>query len=65
MAFEEISCGRCKKTIIGFIDDGITEGFFDMTDPEWKAFANPGETFVCNECIEKDDRYIKYQQEGE
>jgi len=61
MPFEDITCGRCKKTITVFTDkkDNITEGFFDLTDPDFSKYAMPGEkeTLVFNECMNKDEKY--------
>lgn len=64
MPFEEITCCRCERVIIGYKDGEITEGYFDMSDPEWAEYSNPGEDFVCNECMHKDERYLKDYPEG-
>jgi hypothetical protein len=51
-------CDRCKKEVDGFEDGVMTAGFYRIED-SWKEYANEGEKIICDDCMFKDERYIK------
>lgn len=58
---ESVTCCRCKLPVKDAFKDfltGTTAGYYEVHDGYWNAFANPGEKFICDECMFKDERYI-------
>jgi hypothetical protein len=53
-----ITCSRCDAQIeeSGFPD--MTAGYYDCRTGYWHKFALPGETFLCDACMFKDEKYI-------
>lgn len=55
---KEGKCGRCHQAIKDFTPptrNGMTAGYYYG----WTDFMNPGERYVCDDCMFKDPRYIK------
>ncbi len=53
-------CSRCNKLVDEDGSDeprGMTAGYYYVRF-SWSEFANPGEVFICDECMWKDPRYI-------
>lgn len=54
---ETAICSRCKKdTGMQLPGEGMTAGYYQATG--WPQFANPGEIFICDDCMWSDARYI-------
>jgi hypothetical protein len=54
-----ITCDRCHEPIDGIHGPGVTGGFYDVRPPSsWADYVNPGERFVCDNCMWTDPRYV-------
>lgn len=58
--FDVSECSRCKKDLSSIFGrrGGFTAGYYEVKDGQWSAFANPGERYLCDNCMYKDPRYI-------
>ena len=57
----EIHCNRCTKNLTLFVKlakNDITLGYYGVSGGFWSQFADKHETYVCDECMWKDQRYI-------
>ena len=53
----EITCDRCKETIISIKTDGFTVGFY-VRSGTWGKYMNDDEEFICDNCMWADERYM-------
>lgn len=52
-------CSRCAKDLTELVsasDTGMTMGYYRAEG--WLEFSNPGEKYICDECMFEDPRYI-------
>lgn len=59
MGLLTVSCDRCKNYVKGFESVVGTAGFYRTGDSPWSKYADPPERVICDECMWKDERYIK------
>ena len=55
----EETCSRCKQPIKNFSppeSGNFTAGYYVAQG--WLEFSNPGEVYICDDCMWKDPRYI-------
>lgn len=66
-----VVCDRCEREIDGMIfkDDAGrtigTAGFYEVRDGIWSQYANEGERWLCDCCMQKDTRYQADYGKGE
>ena len=54
----DATCDRCGAHVLGYRQDALTAGFYDVTHPRWRVFAQPGEYVLCARCLETDSFYM-------
>lgn len=60
MPLIHVTCNRCKNEVTGFESIVGTAGFYrTSSDYKWSKYADPNEHIVCDECMYKDERYLK------
>jgi hypothetical protein len=57
-----IICDRCKKEVVGIIDEDVngrrmTGGYYDVSGGCWARYARCNETQICDQCMFSDHRY--------
>lgn len=60
----DITCDRCGQVVHGVIIESpltpkITGGFYDVSVGSWSAFAQLGETNVCDKCMWADPAFTR------
>jgi len=61
-----ITCDRCGKVVHGGIDEinGITAGFYDVSNGSWSQFARWEEERICDACMHSDPKYHRMYNIG-
>lgn len=51
-------CSRCSKPldVTPPGNEGMTAGYYDAR--AWRSFTNPGEEYICDDCMQSDPRYL-------
>jgi hypothetical protein len=52
-----IECSRCHASFHYNPNEKMTAGFY--TRSGWEQFFDPGEEYLCDDCMFMDPRYIK------
>ena len=61
----KIQCDRCGKMVDGGIDkNGMTAGYYIVSEGNWKEFARWEEEYVCTQCMGEDPKYKKIYNIG-
>lgn len=58
MAKVWVECDRCGEVVEGQRFREGTSGFYDVTRPHTSKYAKPGEKYVCDACMLKDESYL-------
>lgn len=55
-----IICDRCHQVVKDAMKEcsGTTAGYYEVERGAWRKFSNPGEKYLCDACMFRDDRYI-------
>jgi hypothetical protein len=52
-----LACCRCRKGIVTEKMDGVTAGYYDMSNGYWSKYAKNGERILCDHCMQSDPAY--------
>ena len=50
-------CSRCGETMTGLETEVGTSGFYRLEGTIWAKYGRPGETVLCDDCMQADEGY--------